>query len=150
MKITKRMLKRLIQETMKEAGPGDRFKLKPPTVSPPATKSKPEGLAERIKEAEGRLRRQKKSGDKKRIASAERALSKLQAQLTKENVNEGGWPGGSPPPAGMPGEEGGLAKQVAILAGRVTAIEKKMAGGKPGEGDEVTLEENIASMIESY
>ena len=133
------MLKRLIQETMKEAGPGDRFKLKPPTVSPPATKSKPEGLAERIKEAEGRLRRQKKSGDKKRIASAERALSKLQAQLTKENVNEG-----------MPGEEGGLAKQVASLAARITAIEKKMGGGKPSEGDDVTLEENIASMIESY
>ena len=146
MKITKRMLKHLIQETMKEAGPGhagpeDRFKLKPPSeraevdMKPKAKKS----LADRIKEARSRLGREKKRGDKKRIASAERALSKLQAQLTKENVNEG-----------MPGEEGGLAKQVASLAARITAIEKKMGGGKPSEGDDVTLEENIASMIESY
>jgi len=125
---------------------GKRLKLKPPSTTPTATPAKKaeKSLPERIKAAEGRLEREKKGGDKERIASAQRALSRLQAQLTKENVNEG-----------MPGEQGGLARQVAGLAARVVAIETKLGiepavPGDPGDGDDVTLEEAIANMVERY
>lgn len=122
---------------------GKRLKLKPPEVS---AKKAGESLPEKIKAAEGRLKREKKGGDKKRIERAQQALSRLQAQLTKEkeNVNEG-----------MHGEQGGLARQVAGLAARVVAIETKLGikpadPADPGDGDEVTLEEDIANMLERY
>ena len=132
---------------------GKRLKLKPPETATTVTPAKKAGkslpsLPEKIKAAEGRLKREKKGGDKKRIERAQQALSRLQAQLTKEkekeNVNEG-----------MPGEQGGLARQVAGLATRVVAIETKLGikpadPADPGDGDEVTLEEDIANMLERY